>query len=84
LSAICTRCSQDMADPTTTTCIPTDVAGVPVPPYAVRVDPEGAVDPDERCNDCGVMPTGFHHRWCDRAECPACAGQLLSCVHGGR
>ena len=32
-----------------------------------------------RCQDCGVMPSRFHHPGCDVQECPLCGRQLLSC-----
>jgi hypothetical protein len=34
------------------------------------------------CHDCNVMVGQFHHRNCDLEQCPACAGQLLSCECG--
>jgi hypothetical protein len=69
-----------MSDPLTVTCVPTLIGGLPIEPYVVWTDgvaPED-VDPDEPCNDCAVMPGGFHHMMCDRADCPICGAQLLS------
>ena len=32
-----------------------------------------------RCGDCGALPGGYHHAWCDLEKCPVCGGQFLSC-----
>lgn len=31
------------------------------------------------CGDCGVSRGGWHHPGCDKQQCPACGGQMLSC-----
>jgi hypothetical protein len=33
----------------------------------------------ENCGDCNVQIGGYHHQYCDMAECPFCHGQLISC-----
>jgi hypothetical protein len=34
---------------------------------------------EERCGDCNVLPSRYHHRGCDIEECPQCNRQLITC-----
>jgi hypothetical protein len=35
--------------------------------------------PGDRCYDCAVANSGYHHPGCDAERCPKCGGQLISC-----
>lgn len=39
-------------------------------------------DVNKRCHDCGILNKkgNIHHYGCDIERCPACKGQLLSCI----
>jgi hypothetical protein len=66
-----------MSDAATTTClhVPVETGGLSLNPVAYM--PSG--DMPERCHDCGVAAGGWHHPGCDKEQCPACGGQLISC-----
>ena len=34
------------------------------------------------CGDCGAKYKNYHHLGCDLERCPACKGQLISCICG--
>jgi hypothetical protein len=82
--AICQRCGSDMS--TADNCVATPIK-YPDGTTRERIpfgSPQGRAGLDgeeipEKCGDCGVSLTGFHHLYCDMEICPRCGGQLISC-----
>ena len=76
--AICEWCSQEMLDPTVTTCLANQFVAYPdgsrLPSSTDHFD-----EPSGRCHDCNIAHGGYHHPDCDVERCPRCGGQLLSC-----
>lgn len=77
--AICDWCYLEMTDPATVDCPDNRTVeypdGVTLP--AVPYDPGDFGN--ERCHDCYVVRSGYHHPGCDMERCPRCGGQLISC-----
>lgn len=73
--SICRFCHRNMRDETVVTCSHNSYV----------VFPNGKVmdsvphAKQERCHDCFVMESGFHHPGCDMERCPLCGRQLISC-----
>jgi hypothetical protein len=75
--AICTWCNGEMAAVVSCAVKALHRDGAPI--AMVPWGRELGWSARQRCHDCGVMPSGFHHLGCDTQECPLCAGQMLSC-----
>jgi hypothetical protein len=77
--AICEKCHQDMKSGKSCTVEMIDADGLDYKriPYAG----EGT----NRCPDCGVLPGGYHHVWCDSEICPVLCdepiGECGCCDH---
>jgi hypothetical protein len=72
---ICPLCHQEITSKASTTC-----AGNTHIRYADGVTlPSNPHDPGDsnRCGDCGVMPGGHHHAFCDMEYCPRCGRQRI-------
>lgn len=77
--AICAWCDREMRTASTCTVVAFHSNGVPHSLARHGYELWRKWRARQRCGDCNVVPGGLHHPGCDQAECPVCAGQLLSC-----
>lgn len=79
--AVCTYCDQEMTTARSCSVAAFHRNGVAfnLVRYGAETRDGPPVQETHRCHDCGVEPGGLHHIGCDWAQCPACAGQMMSC-----
>ncbi|MGE5617711.1 MAG: hypothetical protein ACM3US_00465 [Sphingomonadaceae bacterium] len=81
--ATCPDCGSDVPQEATTTCTREhfDLAGRPVP--RIRYGEERRArtwyEYEGRCDDCGVVVGGYHHRDCAIEQCPLCGDYAAVC-----
>lgn len=73
--AWCIWCEQEMEDEATVSCTGNTEVGYP----DGTILPSVPYDGEQRCHDCKIKPSGFHHLGCGMERCPKCGGQLISC-----
>lgn len=76
--ANCKDCGKDMSDASTNSCTFTSIK---IGKKTYRRDTT-YFDVGKRCHDCNIenKPGNYHHLGCDMERCPACKGQLISCL----
>jgi hypothetical protein len=79
--AVCNVCNRVMLDALSCTLATVRIDGQDFERIHYGSEPGSEVDPNDRCNDCGVARGGLHHPRCDREDCPKCGAQALGDEH---